>query len=222
MIYRSDDINELMADFSKAQGEYKPLLATQDSPSGKYANLQNILTATREALSKYNLAFYQYIELQDEGNGGKLLKTTLAHKSGQWICSVDRIIAGKNLRQTGNLYEITKRLHALSILGIAPSENDPAAFDDNSAEIAEQQLIDEIRKPKKTEREIDKNDTINKDQYQELLIELDGFEAIAKDILECYSIETLADLPREEYHKARHKILKIKKIQEDYESRQKK
>jgi hypothetical protein len=165
MTYRSDDINELMADFSKAQGEYKPLVATQESPSGKY---------------------------------------------------------GKNLRQTGNLYEITKRLHALSILGIAPSENDPAAFDDNSAEIAEQQLIDEIRKPKKIEREIDKNDTINKDQYQELLIELDGFEAIAKDILECYSIETLADLPREEYHKARHKILKIKKIQEDYESRQKK
>jgi hypothetical protein len=68
---------------------------------------------------------------------------------------------------------------------------------------------------------VDRETTINKDQYQELLIELDGYESICEDILECYKIETLADLPKEEYHKAKNKIFKIKKIHEDYSNRSK-
>lgn len=216
-IYRSDAINEIMGALSKAQGSYKKLIANQDTPGGKFANLQSILEAVRESLSKNGLGFFQFIELLDEGSGAAFLKTTLGHESGQYISSCARIVQGKTERQTGNIYEIHKRLHALMLLGIAPTSNDPIAFDDNGELMAEQHLVAQLRKPDSPKKEeVDRNDVINKTQYEELLIELDGFEKIAKDILEVYDISTLADLPISEYHRARAKILKIKRTQEDY------
>lgn len=216
-IYRSQEINEIMGALSKAQGCYKKLIANQDAPGGKFANLQAILDAVRESLAKNGLGFYQFIELLDEGSGAALLKTTIGHQSGQYISSCARVVTGKTERQTGNIYEIHKRLHALMILGIAPSENDPVAFDDNGEIMAEQHLVAQLRKPDSPKKEeIDRSDVINKHQYEELLIELDGFEKIAKDIMEVYDIRTLADLPASEYHRARAKILKIKKTQDEY------
>jgi len=216
-IYRSDEINEVMGALATAQGSYKPLIANQDAPGGKFANLQAILQATRESLSSNGLSFYQFIELLDEGSGAALLKSNVGHKSGQYISSCARVVTGKTDRQTGNTYEVHKRLHALMLLGIAPSDNDPIAFDDNGEIMAEQHLIAQLRKPDSpAKEEVDRNDVINKHQYEELLIELNGFEKIAKDIMEVYDIRTLADLPASEYHRARAKILKIKKTQEEY------
>ena len=216
-IYRSEAINEIMGALSKAQGDYKPLVANQSVSGRKFANLQAILDAVRDALSTNGLGFFQFIELLDEGSGAALLKTTIGHESGQYISSCARVVAGKTDRQTGNIYEVHKRLHALMLLGIAPSDNDPIAFDDNGEMMAENHLIASLRKPDSPQKEeIDHNDVINAHQYSELLIELNGFEKIAKDIMETYDIHTLADLPSAEYHKARSKILKIKRTQEEY------
>ena len=216
-IYRSEAINEIMGALSKAQGDYKPLVANQSVAGRKFANLQAILDAVRDALSTNGLGFFQFIELLDEGSGAALLKTTIGHESGQYISSCARVVAGKTDRQTGNIYEVHKRLHALMLLGIAPSDNDPIAFDDNGEMMAENHLIASLRKPDSPQKEeIDHNDVINAHQYSELLIELNGFEKIAKDIMETYDIRTLADLPATEYHKARSKILKIKRTQEEY------
>jgi len=216
-LYRSQEINEIMGALAKAQGSYKKLVANQDAPGGTFANLQAILEAVRESLSKNGLGFFQFIELLDEGSGAALLKTTIGHESGQYITSCARVVTGKTERQTGNIYEIHKRLHALMILGIAPSKNDPVAFDDNGEIMAEQHLISQLRKPDSPQKEdIDHTTVINKTQYEELLIELNGFERIAKDIMEVYDLATLADLPASEYHRARAKILKIKRTQEDY------
>ena len=216
-IYRSSEINEIMGALSSAQGSYKRLVANQDAPGGKFANLQAILDAVRESLASNELGFFQFIELLDEGSGAALLKTTIGHSSGQYISSCARVIMGKTERQTGNIYEIHKRLHALMLLGIAPSDNDPIAFDDNGEIMAEQHLISSLRKPDSPQKEeIDRSDVVNKTQYDELLIELSGFDKIAKDIMEVYDIRTLADLPAGEYHRARDKIRKIKRTQEDY------
>lgn len=219
-VNRSEEINHIMGSLAKAQGSYKRLVANEDSPSGKFANLQAILEAVRESLASNGLGFYQYIELIDEGSGAALLKTIIGHESGQWISSCARVISAKTDRQMGNTYEIHKRFHALMLLGIAPSKNDPMSFDDNGEELAEQQLIESVRRPNKSTKEtVDRNNTVNKAEYDELMIELDGYDDIAKDIQETYGIDTIADLPREEYQKARAKILKIKRVQEEYEKR---
>lgn len=216
-LYRSGEIDKHMGALAKAQGAYKPLISNENAPGGKFANLKAILDAVREALSANGLAFYQYIELLDEGSGAGLLKSVLGHESGQYISSCARVVTGKTDRQTGNIYEIHKRFHALMLLGIAPSDNDPLSFDDNGTELSDQSLVDRIRKPKEPKREVpDSNDVINNDQYSELMIELDGYDDIAKDIMEVYNISTIADLPRDEYHKAQAKIRRIKKTQEEY------
>jgi len=216
-VYRSEEIDKIMGALSKSQGNYKPLVANQDAPGGRFANLQAILLAVRESLSANGIGFFQYIELLDEGSGAALLKTTLGHESGQYITSCARVVAGKTERSTGNIYEIHKRLHALMLLGIAPSVNDPIAFDDNGEILAEQRLINELRKPDSPGRiEVDREDVIDKSQYQELLIQLNGFEKIAKDIMESHGITTLADLPASEYHPALARIRRVKKTEEEY------
>jgi hypothetical protein len=202
--YRSVEIDKITSALSKAQGAYKILLPDTNSAHGKFASLRAILAATGEALSGNALAFHQHIEILDEGIGASLLVTTLSHESGQHIGSVGRIIAGKTDRRTGNLIEIHKN---------------PISFDDDGEEISHEILVETVRKGKKPEAIIDKEDTISKDQYDELLIELDGEEALVKDIYQCYNIDTLADLPREEYHKARARILRIKREQEEYTKR---
>lgn len=80
------------------------------------------------------------------------------------------------------------------------------------------ELLDqELRKPESSvEKYVDTNDTINKHQYDELIMELDGLSSLAKEIMKVYNISSLADLPACEYRKARNKIKKIKDTEKDY------
>lgn len=210
---RSQEINMLMTALATAQGGYKKLIPNQDAPGGKFANLDAIITATRESLSSNGLAFFQHIELQVDGPS--LLFTVIAHCSGQYISSQARIIPGKTDRQTGNSLEIQKRLHALLLLGIAPVGADPIAFDDNGLEQTNDFTMDQLKKPK-AERQLDKTELISKPQYEDMLIELDLYPEITKGILETYNIQTLADLPKSEYHSAMRQIRKLIKNFEEY------
>ena len=220
--YRSDDISSLIASLAKAQGSYKPLIPNEDCPGGKFANLKAIMSAVGQALSENGLAFYQYIELQDEGSGASLLKTIIAHSSGQFISSASRLVPGSTERQTGNIYEIHKRRHATMLLGIAPSENDPVAYDDNGEELSDKAAIERERKNigAGAKREINRSDVINTTEYNDLIYELEGYEETAKDIMEKWGIETLADLPKQAYRSVRNHISTVKK-QLEYSQRRK-
>lgn len=216
---RSVDINMIMGALAKAQGSYKKLIANEDSPAGKFANLEAILEATKEGRSANNLAFYQYIKLLDEGSGAALLRTILGHDSGQWIASTARVVIGKTDRQNGNSIEFHKRMHACTILGIAPSKTDPLLFDDNGEEQFEKYIVEGLRKddsklPKEAREEV-----ITKERYDDLMHELNGFEDIARGIMEKYNIESLADLPNSEYHRTVASIRRIKKTHEMYLNR---
>jgi hypothetical protein len=209
-----------MQALAKAQGSYKKLIANEDSPSGKFANLQAILEATREALSANELAFYQNIELLEDGTGATLLHTNLGHGSGQWISSTARVVVGKIDRQNGNSIEFYKRAHACAILGVAPSTTDPELFDDNGEQQFEHQTVEGLKKspdgklPKEVREEV-----ISNDRYNTLMWELESFDDLAKDIMEKYSIESLADLPNSEYHRVFAQIKRIKTTHERYLNR---
>lgn len=217
---RSPEIGLLIAALSKAQGSYKRPTPNEEVATGKFANLQAILDAVKEPLANNGLGFYQYIDLLDEGSGAALLRTILGHESGQYISSSARVFTGKTDRATGNTYEIHKRLHALMILGIAPSDGDPVAFDDNGGEQDEEQVIQALKKPPRV-KQVDPNAVVTKDRYNDLMIELDGYESVAESIMQTYKIDTLADLPNEVYHDALAKIRRIKRTAEDYERRKK-
>jgi hypothetical protein len=132
------------------------------------------------------------------------------------------VFSGKTDRATGNTQEIHKRLQALMILGIAPSEGDPIAFDDNGGEQEEDQIVESIKSGEASRSKVtDPNSVITKAQYNEIIISLGSYDEIAENIMKLYKIESLADLPREVYHDALAKIRRIKKTAEDYENRKK-
>jgi hypothetical protein len=130
------------------------------------------------------------------------------------------VVTGKTDRATGNTLEIHKRLQAMMILGIAPSKNDPVAFDDDGGEQEEDQLVESIVKLERV-TSVDPSSVITKSQYNELLIALADNELIAENIMKTYKIETLADLPKEVYHDALAKVRRIKKAEDEYSRRKK-
>lgn len=212
----SQEVGLLMGALAKAQGSYKKLIPNEKSAKGPYANLEAILLATREALSKNAIAFTQNIRLLDEGSGAALLITSIYHDSGQYKSSLTRVFTGKTDRATGISQEIHKRLQAMMLLGIAPSKNDPIAYDDDGGEQEEDQLLNRIIKQEK-ETTVDPDTVINKAEYQQLIIALGNEELIAKDIMRIYKLETLADMPKEVYQDALAKVRRIKKNQDEYE-----
>ncbi len=212
---RSDDIGTLMGALAKAQGTYKTPKANQKAPGGPYANLASILEAVKESLSQNEISFYQHVEYLEDGSGGMILETMLGHSSNQWISSHARIVKGKTDRATGNSLSNHKRIHGSMLLGIAPSDNDPIMFDDNFTESSMEQTLEDTRKPK-SERVIDRNDVISTQRYQDLMIELDHYPEFVQSVLDTYNIETLADLPNEEYLGVRKEILNMKKADEEW------
>lgn len=212
---RSEDIGQLMLALSKAQGTYKKPIANQDAPGGPYANLASLLDAVRESLSVNEIGFKQHTENLDDGSGSQILETTIGHSSNQWSTSYVRIPKKKTDRAEGNCLENHKRMQASMLLGIAPSSNDPILFDDNFAESSLEQTLEETRKPK-SERVIDRSDVISGQRYQDLLIELDTYPEYVQSILDIYNIDTLADLPNEEYLHVRKEIMNMKKADAEW------
>jgi len=215
--YRSEAVDKVFGALSKAQGTYKKPQLDMKSIRGHYSSLSAILDSTREALDANGLSFTQNTYLLDEGSGAKLLISTLGHESGQYLGSCERVVIGKTKRRTGNLLETDKRLQASMLLGVAPSYCDPFAFDDDGQEVDDEEAAESVRRGKiKIE---DPTDTINTTQYNELCSELEGYPELAENIIESYNIDSLSDLPREEYHKACARIRKIKKAQDEYNQR---
>jgi hypothetical protein len=216
--YRSLEINHLAGALAKAQGSYKKLIPNQTYKNERFANLDAIFAATRESLSNNGLCFSQIDDIVDDGSGIVILKSLLIHESGQWLSSWSRIVPASTERDTARIYEGRSRRHASRLLGIAPSDNDPYLFDDNGESEAQQRLLEDLAKPKEelTKERTGTIRTISDRQYNELLIELRGYDLIAKQIMDKQGIGTLADLPEDAYHMTQKYIRTIKKeLEED-------
>lgn len=129
----SEQINELAAALSKAQGKYQPVTksktVTVNLKSGRaysysYAPLEDILKATREALSENGLAVSQ---LLDEGSEGVVLQTLLVHSSGQWISSYRNLGNHNDPQSFGGQLTYYRRYALSSILGISSEDDDDAS-----------------------------------------------------------------------------------------------
>lgn len=219
--YGSIECNYLDEALAKAQGAYKKPVPNEDNGAGnKFANLSSILDAVREALSQNGLSFSQRIELMDDGVGFSLLRTRLGHSSGQWTSSLARIGKAKTLRHEGNWLEIIKRRQAQLILGIAPSQHDPVAFDDDGAEEHEYQAIEEIKKPssevKRAIDPLDNPELITQDQYKDIMTEVGTRDHLLQNLLSFYQVESIADIKRSEYFKILSKIRNIKDAEDRF------
>lgn len=131
MLTTSPEIHELAAALAAAQGAITG--AKKDSTAvitgqtvRRYADLDAVLTACREPLSKNGLSVIQGPgEIED----GKLrLTTLLLHKSGQWVRNEYAMPCQQLTPQgAGSAITYARRYSLMALIGIAPEDDDGAA-----------------------------------------------------------------------------------------------
>lgn len=125
----SENINELITALSKAQGEMSAAAKDCNNPfyKSKYADLNSVWNACRDALSKNGLAVVQSMHKDERGE--PFLRTTLGHSSGQWMSSWLPITPAKDgskneLQALGSTLTYLRRYSLAAIVGVAPDEDD--------------------------------------------------------------------------------------------------
>jgi len=121
---QSEQINELAAALSKAQGTITPALRDSTNPffKSKYADLSNIWGACKAALAENGLAVLQTMDCKEDKI---FLMTTLAHSSGQWIRSCLPIMPTKNDAQgIGSAITYMRRYSLAAMVGVTTDEDD--------------------------------------------------------------------------------------------------
>lgn len=163
---QSENINELFTALSKAQGELKNADKRSVNPhyKSKYADLSEFIDASREPLSKYNLAVTQTMGKDDQGTLS--LFTTLGHSSGQWIRSSFPLICkdDKNIQSWGSSITYIRRYCLGAIIGIAPDEPD----DDGQKAISPPEKKKQILQPR-VDHIVDNNEMIDNTPKEEFV-----------------------------------------------------
>jgi len=124
---QSENINELALALSKAQAGITGALKDSANPffKSKYADLASCWDACRRQLTDNGLSVIQTTDLAD---GMVVVRTTLAHSSGQWIAGVLPVKAkddGPQAQGSGITY--ARRYALAAIVGLAQIDDDAEA-----------------------------------------------------------------------------------------------
>jgi hypothetical protein len=129
----SPEIGELMGALAEAQGKFGTIERTLNAriKSAKadyeydYAPLDEVLQAVRPHLSAAGIAITQ---IPYARQGSVLVRTMLAHKSGQFMFS-DLLVQseGSDARSVGSAITYGRRYALMAILGVAPEYDDDGA-----------------------------------------------------------------------------------------------
>lgn len=116
----SENVNELFAALSKAQGEFGNAHKDAKNPYYKsnYATLTSVLGVVREPLAKHGLAVIQGLQ-------GAEYHTVLTHSSGQFAKFIEPFVPVKNDPQSvGSLKSYIRRYSLMGLLGLAQEDDD--------------------------------------------------------------------------------------------------
>lgn len=117
---QSDSIGKLAEGLAKVQKDIEKAHASATNPfyGSDYADLSACWDACRQPLAENGFAIIQTTH-------GKELKTTLAHKSGEWISGMTPLIMGKqDMQQLGSAITYARRYGLCAIVGISPADDD--------------------------------------------------------------------------------------------------
>ena len=122
---QSNEVKDLFTALAKAQSEIRGAVKDSANPffKSKYADLESVWDACRDALTKNGLSVIQTTEYQVEA--GTCVVTTLGHSSGQWIKGTLPIMAIKNDPQgIGSAITYARRYALAGIVGIVQVDDD--------------------------------------------------------------------------------------------------
>lgn len=208
--YESDQINDLVAALSKAQGAYPSIGADRENPYFKsnYADLDMILKAVRPMLAQNGLSLVQDTRFTEDGS--TVLHTRLYHATGQWIETRARILPVKNTPQEyGSCLTYNKRYSAMALLGITVAK-DPTDDDAEVAMVHAREIIAKGPSVAKYNPKDQSHETVTKEQIEELEYELADATDLAEMVMDKLQIQSLADMPKSKYMVSLQRIREIK------------
>lgn len=134
---QTENIANLAESLAAAQGEFtNPSRSSSATVKGKskdgtpfeydykYSDLADIFTVVRAPMSKFGLAILQ-TSRYDRASQEAVVRTTLLHKSGEWIRSELRFPwEGTKIQDLGSCFTYLRRYSLSAMIGIAPEEDD--------------------------------------------------------------------------------------------------
>lgn len=137
MFLNPDKLPALFDALSQAQGEYLPVVRDKqvvqklkNKETGNYtgqtitffyAELAQILDATRAALAKYGLSFIQPLETR--ADNAIIVVSILAHKDGGMVMSRMTVPGAKNMPEMGGFISYIRRYAAGPILSVSAEDD---------------------------------------------------------------------------------------------------
>lgn len=121
---KSESITALTKALIQVQSALKPAVMNCKNPhfKSKYADLNSIWDSCREVLTKNGLAV---IQTNSPAENAVIVETTLAHESGEWICSELMMPLDKhNAQGVGSALTYGRRYGLAAIVGIVADEDD--------------------------------------------------------------------------------------------------
>lgn len=209
MPLQSSDLMDLFAALAKAQGEMRVAGTKSENPffKSRYADLAEIVNASRPALTKYGLSVIQRILPNEDGQN--IIHTMLCHSSGQFISSLMRVLPVKNdMQSLGSCLTYLRRYAYAALIGVITSDED----DDGEramVEVREERNKGTSLNTKYNPKE-QSNDTITREQLDELEYELAEYPDIAEQVLDGLRIHVLADMPKSKFLASINRIRSIK------------
>lgn len=154
---KSDTMVEIAKSLSVAQGQFRPILKTKTAKvrtkagyeyTYNYADLADVIEATRDALAKNGLAVVQNI---DKKESSLIIESLLVHQSGEWLQTAIEVpisdFGNSAVQSMGGTITYARRYAYSALLNIA-SEDDTDAKETDSPKKPET-IKPEPRQPQK-------------------------------------------------------------------------
>lgn len=121
---KSEQINELAAALSIAQGELENASKSSDNPhfKSRYADLAEVINCVRPVFSRHGLAFTQFVSY----NAGIVsVETVLMHKGGQYISGIiSAPVSKQDAQGVGSATTYCRRYSLAAVAGLAQEDDD--------------------------------------------------------------------------------------------------
>jgi len=209
---QSENINELAAALSKAQGEMQAAIKDSVNPffKSKYADLGSVWDAARPVLSKNGLCIMQTTEMA----GDKIVMvTTLAHTSGQWMKSYLPLNPAKNDSQgIGAAITYLRRYSLSALVGVVCDEDD-----DGETAVGRGKAQQQAPMPPLAKKEEEKIGLEEVAKISELVSQLDdsGYKAFFSWIRQTFKANDVTNIPKNSYDMCIMSIMAKLKYQKD-------
>ncbi len=206
---RSPNLQDLFAALAKAQADMHTAGLNSENPYFKsnYADLAEIVKASRPCLTKNGLSVIQQILPNDDGQN--ILHTILCHSSGQWIESRMRILPAKpDVQSLASYITYIRRYAYAALVGVVASNEDDDA--ERAVATERQTMAKGVALNTKYNPREESYESLTKEQLEEMEYELSEYPDLAEMVLESLKIQSLADCPKSKYSAAMKRIREIK------------